>query len=135
MKKRKYNEYFHVYVLTSEEPGCLLKVGKANNLSRIPHLVRMKYAGRNDWVHVASFPVASNLDALALEILVHAKLSNQGYKVPRMPWVNRINKRKSYADECFSCSKEHAISVATDMAHIVNNDIAISSASEECVPQ
>lgn len=114
---------FHVYVLASEESEGLVKVRKANNLSRTRHLARMGYAGRADWMHVATFPVDSNHNALALESLINAKLSNQGYKVPRMSWVNLINKRKSYADECFTCTKEHAISVANDMAEVLNKHV------------
>ena len=123
MRKRKANEYFHVYVLMSEKAGEMVKVGKANNLSRTRHLARMGYAGRSDWVHIASFPMKSNHDALALESLINAKLSNQGYKIPRMSWTNLMNQRKSYADECFTCSKEHAISVANEMADVVNSHV------------
>lgn len=127
MRKRKANEYFHVYVLVSAKNEDLIKVGKANNLLRAHHLARMGYAGRTDWMHVATFPLDSNHNALALESLINAKLSNQGYKVPRMSWVNLINKRESYADECFSCTKEHAIAVANQMADVIHCHVATVS--------
>lgn len=123
MSRRKSNQYFHVYVLASQESGNLVKVGKANNLTRTRSLARMGYADRGDWTHIASFPVNSNHEALALESLVIAKLSNQGHKLPRMPWTNRINGKPSYADECFSCSSEHAIAVADEMAVLIAQHI------------
>lgn len=118
---RKANEYFHVYILVSKQEECLLKVGKTNNLKRTRHLARMGYAGRSDWEHVASFPVKTSHDALALESLINAKLTNQGYKLPRVSWRNLVNEKLSYADECFTCSKEHAISVADSMAGVVQD--------------
>lgn len=123
MGKRKSNKYFHVYILVSEKEKGLIKVGKTNNLRRTRHLARMGYGGRSDWEHVVSFPLQSNHDALALESLVNAKLSNQGYKVPRMSWVNLINEKLSYADECFTCSKEHAIDVVHKMAGVIQSHI------------
>ena len=129
MKQRKANEYFHVYILASNQHDRLLKIGKTNNLRRTKHLTRMGYAGRCDWTHVASFPVQSSQDALALESMIIAKLTNQGQREPRMPWINLINERLSYADECFTCSVDHAISVALEMsevvqAHVNGNHIA-----------
>lgn len=123
MSKKKANEYFHVYILVSKQQKGLLKVGKTNNLRRTKHLARMGYAGRSDWTHVASFPVQSSQDALALESMVNAKLTNQGQRVPRMPWINLINSKRSYADECFNCSVEHAISVALKMSELVQTHI------------
>lgn len=102
----------------------MVKVGKSNNRSRTSSLARMGYAGRSDWKHVATFPVRSNHDALALEALIIAKLSNQGYRVPRMAWINLINEKLSYADDCFTCSIEHAIKVAHEMADVFCNHVA-----------
>ena len=84
MSRRKSNQYFHVYILISQGSEHLVKVGKANNLSRTRSLARMGYAGRRDWMHVASFPMKSNYAAIALESLVIAKLSSQGHKLSRM---------------------------------------------------
>lgn len=123
MTRRKANQYFHVYILVSQSSESVVKVGKANNLSRTRSLARMGYAGRRDWSHIASFPMNSNHGALALESLVIAKLSNQGYKLPRMSWTNLINGKPSYADECFSCSAEHAITVANHMASLIEQHI------------
>ena len=123
MSRRKSNQYFHVYILVSQKAGGLVKVGKANNLSRTRSLARMGYAGRGDWMHVASFPMNSNHEAIALESLMIAKLSNQGHKIPRISWTNRINGKASYADECFSCSSDHAITVAHEMASLVEQHI------------
>lgn len=114
-RKRLANEHFHVYVLASESRG-MVKVGKANNLNRTVALARMGYADASDWVHMASFPVFSNHEAVALESMVIARLSNQGYKLPRLQWTNLTNRRPSFADECFSCPAEHAISVACQMS-------------------
>ena len=123
MSRRKSNQYFHVYILVSQKAGGLVKVGKANNLSRTRSLARMGYAGRGDWMHVASFPMNSNHEAIALESLMIAKLSNQGHKIPRISWTNRINGKASYADECFSCGSDHAITVADEMASLVEQHI------------
>ena len=123
MNRRKSNQYFHVYILVSQESEDLVKVGKANNLSRTRSLARMGYAGRGDWTHIASFPMNSDHEAIALESLVIAKLSNQGHKLPRMSWTNRINGKPSYADECLSCSSSHAITVANEMASLLEQHI------------
>ena len=123
MTKRSANQYFHVYILVSQGSENLVKVGKANNLSRTRSLARMGYAGRDDWSHIASFPMSSNHEALALENLVIAKLANQGHKLSRMSWTNLINGKPSYADECFSCSAEHAITVANDMASLLEQHL------------
>lgn len=123
MTRRKANQYFHVYILVSQSGESVVKVGKANNLSRTRSLARMGYAGRHDWSHIASFPMNSNHEALALESLVIAKLSNQGHKLPRMSWTNLINGKPSYADECFSCSAEHAITVSNEMALLIEQHI------------
>ncbi|WP_304524966.1 GIY-YIG nuclease family protein [Halomonas sp. I5-271120] len=123
MSRRKANQYFHVYILVSEGEENVVKVGKANNLSRTRSLARMGYAGKDDWLHIASFPMNSNHEALALESLVIAKLSNQGHKLPRVSWKNLINGKPSYADECFSCSAEHAIAVASDMATLLEQHL------------
>lgn len=117
MNKRFANEHFHVYVLASESRG-MVKVGKANNLTRTKSLARMGYAGASDWMHLASFPVSSNHEAIALEGMVIARLSNQGHKLPRLSWTNLINSRPSFADECFSCNAEHAISIAREMSEV-----------------
>lgn len=109
---KSHNEHYHVYILFSPSDKGLVKVGKANNITRVKALVRMCYANRADWRQIASFPVNSDHDALALEAMINAKLSNQGLKIPRTPWINRINGRPSYADECFSCEPDHAVSVA-----------------------
>ena len=119
MKKRPANEIFHVYVLASESTA-MVKVGKTNNRNRTLALVRMGYAGASDWVHLASFPVASNHEAYALESMVIARLCNRGHKVPRLKWRNLINNRPSLADECFSCSIEHAIAVADEMSSVLH---------------
>ena len=124
MSRRKSNQYFHVYILVSQDSEGLVKVGKANNLSRTRSLARMGYAGKIDWIHVASFPMNSNHEAIALESLIIAKLSNQGHKLARMSWKNRINGKNSYADECFSCSSDHAIAVANEMASILDQYIS-----------
>ena len=123
MSRRKSNQYFHVYILISQGSEHLVKVGKANNLSRTRSLARMGYAGRRDWMHVASFPMKSNYAAIALESLVIAKLSSQGHKLSRMSWTNRINGKPSYADEGFSCSSDHAITVANEMAYLLEEHI------------
>lgn len=129
MSKRKSNQYFHVYVLVSQGDKALVKVGKANNLRRTRSLARMGYAGRSDWQHIASFPANSNDDALALESMINARLSNQGHKLSRMSWKNLINGKPSYADECFSCTPEHAILVANNMAYLLEQYICVGSGS------
>lgn len=117
MNKRPSNEHFHVYVLASESRG-MIKVGKANNVRRTISLAQMGYAGAPDWKHLASFPVASNHEAIALESMIIARLCNEGHKLPRLPWINLINNRPSFADECFSCTADHAISIAYKMSEI-----------------
>jgi hypothetical protein len=117
MTKRLANQHFHVYVLASRSRG-MVKVGKANNLRRTISLARMGYAGASDWVHIASFPLFSNHEAIALESMIIARLSNQGYKLPRLQWTNLINSRSSFADECFTCSSEYAISIACQMSAV-----------------
>ena len=117
MAKRLANGHFHVYILASQSIG-MVKVGKANNLRRTISLARMGYAGATDWVHLASFPVSSNQEAIALESMIIARLSNQGYKLPRLQWANLINSRPSFADECFTCPSEHAISIACQMSEV-----------------
>lgn len=97
----------------------MVKVGKSNNRSRTVSLGRMGYAGASDWVHMATFPVASNHEAYALENMIIARLCNQGHKLPRLKWTNLINSRPSLADECFSCSAQHAIAVAEEMSTVL----------------
>lgn len=67
MSRRKSNQYFHVYILVSQDSDQLVKVGKANNLSRTRSLARMGYAGKGNWMHIASFPMNSNHEARPLE--------------------------------------------------------------------
>ena len=119
MNTRKNNEFFHVYILVSESDKNLIKIGKANNLNRPRSFSRMGYAGKDDWYQVVSFPMGSDHEAIALESFIIAKLSNQGYKIPRVSWKNLINGKPSYADECFSCSVGHAIEIANEMSGVL----------------
>ncbi len=86
MNREKFNRNYHVCVLVSRTGQNLVKVGKANNLSRVRAFSRMGYADRNDWEHMASFPMSSNGEAIAIERLIAAKLANQGHRLSRMAW-------------------------------------------------
>jgi hypothetical protein len=97
-----------------------IKVGKTNNLKRTKDLIRMGYGGRDDWEHIATFPTISNHDANALEGLVIAELANKNLRLRRLSWVNLINGKDSYADECFRCSPESAIETAIRMSWVIN---------------
>ena len=114
---------FHVYVLASDSLA-LVKIGKSNNDRRIPALVAMCYGGAEDWRQVKVFPVNSNQAAVAVESMVHARLSNEGFRRSRFQWKNRKNGRPSYADECFTCSPEHAISVGEHMVCVYRSSVA-----------
>ena len=109
---------FHVYILHSKATQ-MIKVGKTRGFARHAALARMGYAGANDWSLCATFVVDSNHEALALESMVIAHLSNRQYKVPRLQWVNLINQRPSFADECFSCTVDIAVEAANAMLEIL----------------
>lgn len=122
----KERKIFHVYVLASASER-IIKVGKSNNTSRVPALARMCYGGAHDWCQVKMFPVDSNHAAVAIESMIHARLANEGYRRGRFSWINKLNLRESFADECFTCSAEHAIAVGQEMfsiyrTHIVGPD-------------
>ncbi|NYT70466.1 GIY-YIG nuclease family protein [Pusillimonas noertemannii] len=114
---RSYNQYFHVYILSTED-GKMIKVGKANNTQRTRHLARMGYAGFKDWVHVATFPMCSDHAATALEAMLISRLASAEYRVPRISWENQLNGRKSYADECFRCDAYRAIQAALELSQV-----------------
>ncbi|WP_153042003.1 GIY-YIG nuclease family protein [Xanthomonas floridensis] len=113
----------HVYILASESQG-LVKVGKSNNARRVPHLIEMCYGGAEDWRQVGIFSLASNHAAVAVESMIHARLANQGFRRGRFPWLNRLNNRPSFADECFTCSAEHAISTSEHMVSVYQASVA-----------
>lgn len=118
------SQHFHVYILASKSRNNFVKVGKTNNLFRVQGLVDMQYADIADWEQKASFPLTSNHAATALESMINSKLSNQGHKRPRLPWTNKINNRASFADECYSCTCEHAISIANELAEVYQKYVA-----------
>ncbi|WP_372360518.1 GIY-YIG nuclease family protein [Xanthomonas axonopodis pv. poinsettiicola] len=112
-----------MYVLASQSQA-LVKVGKSNNAKRVPALVAMCYGGADDWLHVRSFAVDSNQAAIAVESMIHARLANQGFRRDRFPWVNRLTTRPSFADECFTCTPEHAIKVGEHMVSVYSSRVA-----------
>ena len=131
MSERAFIKNYHVYILFSSTLQWV-KVGKSNNTRRTIDLARMGYAGAEDWAHMASFPVQSDHEAIALESMIISRLSHKDFKIPRQEWINKINGRRSYADECFSCSVDQAISIAchmlTVLIHHVRRDVLESEA-------
>jgi hypothetical protein len=116
--------FYHVYILRSIDRN-MVKVGKANNLFRVKALAGMRYGGASDWQQIVSFPLQSDHAALALEAMINARLSDQGHKIPRFSWVNYLNKRPSFADECFQCDLTHALAVAQEMAAVFDSHVAV----------
>lgn len=122
-KTRAYNQYFHVYIL-STETGKMIKVGKANNTYRTRHLARMGYAGFTDWIQVATFPMSTNHAAIALESMLISRLADANHQISRMSWTNLQNGRDSYADECFSCGADLAIQAAQELSQVYSEHVA-----------
>lgn len=113
---------FHVYILTSKLRS-IVKVGKANSKRRTLALIRMGYADATGWKHVASFPVLSDSEAVALESMIIARLDQKGMKVPRLQWTNLVNGRPSLADECFQCTVDEAIETAEQMLNVLRKHV------------
>lgn len=117
--KRKYNTYYHVYILCSRSNQNMVKVGKSNNLKRAPDLNNYGYAGVTDWEQKITLLVASNEAAFALESMINVKLSNQGYLRPKIMWDDlKKPGRNVGAKECYKCHIDHAINVGIEMAEI-----------------
>jgi hypothetical protein len=117
--KRKYNSYYHVYVLSSRSNQNMVKVGKSNNLKRAPDLNNYGYAGVTDWEQKVTLLTDSNASALALESMINVKLSNEGYLRPKIMWDDlKKPGRRVGATECYNCHVDHAINVGIDMADI-----------------
>lgn len=120
---QKAEKKYHVYILASDVRG-LVKIGKSNNAKRVPSLVKMGYGGAEDWRQVITLSVDSNHAALAVEGMIHARLANQGFRCTRFSWVNRLNNRQSFADECFTCSAEHAVAVGEHMLAVYHSSVS-----------
>lgn|SRR5690554_2859664 len=117
--KRKYNSYYHVYILCSRNNPNMVKVGKANNLKRAPDLNNYGYAGITDWEQKITLLAHSNESALAIESMIHAKLTNQDYLIPKIMWDDlKKTGRRVGATECYNCHINHAISVGIEMAEV-----------------
>jgi len=84
----------------------------------------MQYASAKDWIQIATFPVDSSHAATAIESMAISRLTNQGFNKGRVQWINPLNNRESWADECFSCEVEHAISVVHEMAGVYVDKVA-----------
>ena len=102
----------------------MIKVGKSNNLKRVPSFNLMGYAGITDWEQQLTLLVDSNEAALAIESMINAKLSNQGYLRPKIMWDD-LNKpgRRVGATECYKCDIEHAINTGIKMAEVYDEFI------------
>jgi len=123
--KRKSNEYFHVYILCSESNQQFVKVGKANNLKRVPYFSEAGYAGITDWIQVLTLVVNSNHAALALEAMISSKLNNLGYALPKIFWDDlKVEGRRVGATECYNCHVNQAIDVGVEMADVYDKYIA-----------
>lgn len=117
--KKTTNQKFHVYILRSESNPQMVKVGKANNLKRVPYFNKAGYAGVTDWAQVFSLPTDSNESALALESMICAKLASQGYLRPKIMWDDLTKPgRRVGATECYCCHIDHALRVANEMARV-----------------
>lgn len=124
LMKRKFNEYFHVYILASKSNRNLIKIGKTNNLKRVPYFNQVGYAGVTDWTQVLTLPVHSNHSALALEAMICSKLTNLGYSLPKIFWDDlKVEGRRVGATECYDCHVDEAINVGVQMADIYDTYI------------
>ena len=98
----------------------MVKVGKANNLKRAQKLNDYGYAGVTDWEQKITLPTDSNEAALALESMINAKLTKQGFLRDKIMWDDLLKPgRRVGATECYDCSVEHAINVGIEMAEIL----------------
>ena len=123
--KRKPNEYFHVYILCSESNPQFVKVGKANNLKRVPYFNEAGYASITDWIQVFTLVSSSNHAALALEAMISSNLNNLGYGLPKIFWDDlKLEGRRVGATECYSCHVNSAIGIAVAMADVYSEYIA-----------
>lgn len=119
------NEYFHVYILSSEANPHMVKVGRTNNLKRALYFSEAGYAGVTDWQQMVTFLVDSNEAALALESMINAKLTNQGFRRPKIMWDDvTIPGRRAGATECYCCHIDHAVAVGVEMARIYDDFVA-----------
>lgn len=123
--KRKSNEYFHVYILCSNSNNRFVKVGKANNLKRVPYFNEAGYAGVTDWVQVLSLISDSNHSALSLEAMISSRLNNLGYAHPKIFWNDlKVEGRRVGATECYNCHVDQVIDIAVEMADVYYKYIA-----------
>lgn len=103
----------------------MVKVGKANNLNRIPYFNEAGYANVTDWEHALTLLVESNEAALALESMINAKLTNQGYKLAKIMWNDlKVPNRRVGATECYNCHIDHAIEAGINMSNIYHSFVA-----------
>ncbi|WP_145981761.1 hypothetical protein [Vibrio algivorus] len=117
--KRKYNNYYHVYILCSRSDEYMVKVGKSNNLKRAPKLNDYGYAGITDWEQKVTLHVDSNEGALALESMINVKLTKQGYLLPKIMWDDLLKPgRRVGATECYNCHIDYAVKVGVEMAEV-----------------
>jgi hypothetical protein len=123
--KRKSNEYFHVYILFSKANPRFVKVGKANNLKRVPYFSEAGYAGVTDWIQALTLIVNSNHAALALEAMISSKLNNLGYALPKIFWEDlKVEGRRVGATECYNCHIDKAVDIGAEMADVYDKYIA-----------
>jgi hypothetical protein len=123
--KKKSNQIYHVYILYSASQPNMVKVGKANNLKRVPYFNLAGYAGITDWIQALSIPTSSNEAALAIEAMIAAKLINHGYKREKIMWSDLLVKDRIVgATECYNCTVDYAIAEAISMANLYFEYIA-----------
>jgi hypothetical protein len=117
--RRKSNEYFHVYILFSKANPSCVKVGKANNLKRVPYFSEAGYAGITDWIKALTLVVNSNHAAFALEAMINSKLNNLGYALPKIFWDDlKVEGRRVGATECYNCQIDKTITIGVEMADV-----------------
>lgn len=85
---------YRVYILSSKSDPEYIKVGKTNNIHRVPHLSRMNYGNKQDWEEIHSLHTTNDVEAYALESMVSAKLTKLGYKLPKVMWNDTWDKKR-----------------------------------------
>jgi len=85
---------YRMYILSSKSDPEYIKVGKTNNVHRVPHLSRMNYGNKQDWEEIHSLHTSNDVEAYALESMVSSKLTKLGYKLPKVYWNDTWDKKR-----------------------------------------